>query len=159
MPYLKRVIAGLSLAVVATQASAAIGCAVPPEANGMVTQITAGLNASRTSNALASVSFSPVLAQAASDHACDMSRNRFFSHRGSDGSDVQLRARRAGYQNCLIAENLAWGYPKPEQIIEGWMQSPGHRHNMLHGRVKEFGIGIVQGDKGPIWVLVLASRC
>lgn len=163
MPYLKHAIASLFLALAvspaAAHASAEVGCVVPAEANGMATRIAAGLNASRTTNALAPVSFSPLLSQAAANHACDMSRNGFFNHRGSDGSDVQVRARRAGYRNCLIAENLAWGYPRPDQIIAGWLQSPGHRHNMLHGRVKEFGIGIVQGAQGPIWVLVLASRC
>lgn len=159
MTFIKHVAAALLFSLLATQGAASVGCAIPADANRMATDVAAGLNAHRQANSLAPVTFNRVLAQAAATHACDMGRNRFFTHRGSDGTDPQARARRAGYRDCLIAENLAWGFPQPARIIDGWMASPGHRQNMMHGRIKEFGIGIANGDNGPIWVLVLASSC
>ena len=99
------------------------------------------------------------LGRAAATHACDMAVHNFFGHAGSNGSHVQARVQAAGYRNCTVAENLAWGYPTAGQIIGGWMGSAGHRANMLHPRVREMGIGITTGAKGPNWVLVLGRRC
>jgi uncharacterized protein YkwD len=103
--------------------------------------------------------FNQRLGQAAMRHACDMVANDFFDHRGSDGSTSQRRVQAAGYRDCIVAENLAWGYPQSRQIIDGWMKSPGHRRNMLHPRIEEFGVGITQGPKGPYWVLVVGKSC
>ena len=88
-----------------------------------------------------------------------MSVNRFFGHKGTDGSNSQYRVRQSGYRDCLVAGNIAWGYPNSSQIITGWMNSPGHRSNMLHPRAAEMGIGITAGPKGPNWVLVVARGC
>ena len=102
---------------------------------------------------------SAVLTQVAAVHAADLVATGQFSHQGSDGSSVGDRARRAGYGYCFIAENIARGQDTLDEVISGWMFSPGHRANMLHSRVDEFGIGIAQGPNGPIWVLVVARGC
>lgn len=88
-----------------------------------------------------------------------MSLNRFFGHCGTDGSNSQVRVRAAGYRDCLVAENLARSYPRSEQIISGWMNSAGHRSNMLHPRAQGLGIVITEGEKGLNWVLVVAKGC
>jgi uncharacterized protein YkwD len=134
-------------------------CLAPANVNDLATQIAAGLNANRESNSLGRLTFNPELSQAAMSHACDMSANNYVDHRGTDGSNSQDRARQMGYHDCLIAENLAWGYPDPAQIVSGWMSSPHHRSNMLLANVHDFGVGIVDGPRGPIWVLVLARSC
>lgn len=134
-------------------------CATPTNINAMATEIAAGLNASRRANGEAPLTFSRVLSRAAMRHACDMVNHGFFDHRGSDGSDSSARVRTVGYKACIVAENIAWGYPRPEQIIDGWMNSPGHRRNMLHPRIEEFGVGISQGPRGPYWVLVVGKEC
>jgi uncharacterized protein YkwD len=150
-----------ALFVVATAKGAAAGnsCAMPANVNQLATEIAAGVNASRLSNGLAALAYNPVLGRAATAHACDMSSHAFFGHKGSNGSNINARVRSAGYAACTVAENLAWGYPTSGQIIGGWMNSAGHRSNMLHPRVKEMGIGISQGGKGPNWVLVLGRSC
>ena len=145
--------------VIGQSAQAASTCVTPPNVDALATEIAAGLNASRRANGEAPLRFNRRLGRAAMTHACDMLVNDFFDHRGSDGSSSQARVRQAGYQDCIVAENLAWGYPRPEQIISGWMNSPGHRRNMLHPRIEEFGIGITQGPRGPYWVLVVGKRC
>jgi len=147
------------LAIAGTQASASTGCTTPSNVNEMASEIARGLNAYRAANGQTQLSFNRRLGRAAMAHACDMSVNNFFGHRGSDGSNSQVRVRAAGYQDCLVAENLAWGYPRSEQIISGWVNSAGHRSNMLHPRAQEYGIGITNSPKGPNWVLVVAKGC
>jgi len=142
----------------ATQATAS-ACLTPANVNTMASQIFEGVNASRKANGQRQLDYNPTLGRAAMSHACDMVVNDFFSHQGSNGGTVQARVRQAGYHDCLVAENLAWGYPSAGQIVSGWMNSSGHRSNMLHPRATEMGIGITQGPKGPNWVLVLAKPC
>jgi uncharacterized protein YkwD len=145
--------------VFGSQSLASDICATPANVDAMANEIARGLNASRAAHGKSQLDFNRKLGQAAMAHACDMSVNNFFGHQGTDGSNSQRRVRAAGYQDCLVAENLAWGYPRSEQIINGWMNSAGHRSNMLHPRAQEFGIGITVGEKGPNWVLVLAKGC
>lgn len=144
------------LALGATQAAA---CTTPANVNALATEVANGLNANRAANGLPPVQFNRRLGRAAMDHACDMSNNGFFGHSGSNGSDIVQRVNATGYRQCLVAENLAWGYPRSEQIVTGWMNSAGHRANMLHPRVEQFGVAITEGAKGPNWVLVLAKGC
>ncbi|PUB18765.1 cysteine-rich secretory family protein [Yoonia sediminilitoris] len=134
-------------------------CSAPANATALATEIAAGVNASRRANGQSPLQFNARLGRAAMAHACDMQVNSFFDHRGSDGSSSQVRVQKAGYNDCIVAENLAWGYPRAAQIVSGWMNSPGHRRNMLHPRIQEFGIGITQGPKGPYWVLVVGKSC
>ena len=157
MKFLLSCAAALGIATLATSASAS--CSTPANVNQMASEIAAGVNANRRAHGLAPLSFNRTLSRAAMAHACDMSLNNFFGHRGTDGSDSQNRVRKVGYRDCIVAENLAWGYPRSQQIISGWMNSPGHRSNMLHPRIAEFGVAITDGPRGPNWVLVLASGC
>lgn len=153
------VIAAAIVTFSAQEASAANACALPGNVNAMASAIASGVNASRKASGLAPLRYNAQLGKAAMAHACDMSVHNFFGHTGSNGSHSQARVRATGYRDCTVAENLAWGFPDPGQIIAGWMNSAGHRRNMLHPRVSEMGIGITQGPKGPNWVLVLARSC
>lgn len=152
------IMAVMALAFVGTSAAAA-DCVAPPNVNELATQIAAGLNQSRRNNGQLPLRFNRKLGQAAMVHACDMLVNDFFDHQGSDGTNSQARVRNAGYNDCIVAENIAWGYPRSEQIVDGWLNSHGHRRNMLHPRIEEFGVGITQGPRGPYWVLVVGKQC
>lgn len=134
-------------------------CVTPANADALVAEIALGLNASRLTNGENPLRFNPHLGRAAMAHACDMHRNEFFAHVGTDGSTLQQRVHAAGYTDCLVAENIAWGYPRPDEIIGGWMNSPHHRQIMLHPQVEDFGIGIATGARGPYWVLVVGRGC
>src|SRR5688572_1273100 len=88
-------------------------------------------------------------------HSRDMARRDFFAHRGPDGSRPVQRMRAAGWPRArrLSAENLAWGEGRassPAEIVEGWMDSPGHRANILHPRLRWVGVGIVSGSPEAI---------
>ena len=156
---LRTVFVAIALICTAQVAAAANACSTPANANQLASEIAAGVNAQRKAHGLAPLAYDAKLGRAAATHACDMAVHNFFGHAGSNGSHVQARVQAAGYRNCTVAENLAWGYPSSGQIIGGWMNSAGHRANVLHPRVKEMGIGITNGPKGPNWVLVLGRRC
>ena len=100
--------------------------------------------------------WSSELTRAAEAHALDMSRRGFFSHTGSDGSNVGKRVKRTGYRWCRVAENIARGQGSLEAALTGWQGSAGHRKNMLHRDVSE--IGVARGP-GNTWVMVLARGC
>lgn len=157
MTRIASILAAMAFSFVGTTAVA--NCIAPTNVNQLATEIARGLNQSRRANGEAPLRFNRKLGQAAMVHACDMGVNGFFDHRGSDGSRPQSRVQTAGYNNCIVAENIAWGYPRSEQIVNGWLNSPGHRRNMLHPRIEEFGIGISQTDRGPYWVLVVGKQC
>lgn len=94
------------------------------------------------------------LETAARRHARDMSRNDFFDHRGSDGSDIGDRISAAGYRWGAVAENIAWGDLTPETVIEGWFDSPGHCRNLMNPDYEETGVAW----EGKYWVQKLGSR-
>lgn len=152
-------LAAAAMAFFGASAAQASNCQIPANVNALASQIAAGVNANRRAAGQAPLAYSRQLSQAAMKHACDMSQNGFFGHRGTDGSNSQVRVRQAGYRDCIVAENLAWGYPQAQQIISGWMNSAGHRTNMLHPRIAEMGIGVTEGPRGPNWVLVVAKGC
>lgn len=134
-------------------------CSVPAGANGYANELIRGVNASRAQMGLSQLDFNRRLSRAAMTHACDMQRNGFFAHQGSDGSNSHERVKRVGYRTCLTAENLAHGYPQAMTVVNGWLNSPGHRRNMLQPDVQEMGVAITQGPHGPIAVLVVSKPC
>jgi uncharacterized protein YkwD len=83
----------------------------------------------------------PKLGRAAQAHSRDMGVNDFFSHTGSNGSSLGDRVRQVGYRYSYAAENIAAGSPNPQQVVNLWMNSPGHRANILAPRLKHIGIG------------------
>jgi uncharacterized protein YkwD len=99
------------------------------------------------------------LTDAAEDHARNMARKRFFEHRGQDGSQPKDRVRRAGYQSRLTGENIAFGPVSAEEVVAGWLDSPGHCANIMDARFQELGIGLARGKKrGEIyWVQNFAT--
>jgi len=89
---------------------------------------------------------------AAQKHSADMAYNDFFSHTGLDGSSPFTRMKREGYFFSYAMENIAAGYGTPESVVKGWMNSPGHRRNLLSPYVKEVGVGYVyvSNDAGHV---------
>ena len=80
-------------------------------------------------------------------HSEDMARANFFSHQGSDNSQVGQRARRESYQWRGVGENLAAGQGNPEQAISGWLASPGHCANLMDPRYTELGAAYATNPK------------
>ena len=91
---------------------------------------------------------------AAQVHAEDMYENKFFKHKGSDGSRVGDRATRMGYDWQAIGENISAGYPNVMAAFEGWKSSPPHCENMMSPDYKHMGAG----KKGSYWVQTFGNR-
>ncbi|MFK7744565.1 MAG: CAP domain-containing protein [Roseobacter sp.] len=118
---------------------------------------TKALNDFRASQGRSTVTYSETLHAAALTHARDMVSGRFFSHTGSDGSDIAQRVSRTGYGWCRVAENIAQGQADLAEVMTDWANSPGHRANMLLEDVTEFAL---VRELGNTWVMVLArSGC
>jgi uncharacterized protein YkwD len=117
---------------------------------------TDALNSLRESQGLHVLQYSQKLEKAAKSHAEDMANRGFFSHTGSNGSDVGRRVLGAGYKWCFVAENIARGQQGLEAVVSAWARSPGHRANMLSREAKEFAL-YEAADR--TWVMVLAAPC
>lgn len=104
--------------------------------------------------AAAPLSMSRKLNDAAARHARDMARRNYFEHRGRDGSQPRDRVRRAGYESRLTGENIALGPESAEEVVAGWLHSPGHCANIMDSRFRDIGVGLATGPKrGQIyWV-------
>ena len=68
------------------------------------------------------------------------------------------RARYIGYPFGRLAENVALGYPNAETVVQGWMNSSGHRRNILDGTVEETGIGIARSSAGSLYYCQVFGR-
>jgi uncharacterized protein YkwD len=107
------------------------------------------LNNERAERGLVRVKLNSKLSAAAVEHNNDMVRNHYFEHVAPNGSNVIERVLHTGYLkrtiSWLLGENLAWGtgtFARPRDIVKAWMNSPGHRHNILTRRFREIGIAV-----------------
>jgi uncharacterized protein YkwD len=87
------------------------------------------------------------LDDAAAGHARDMARGNFFDHRGRGGSQPRDRVLRAGYEFRLTGENIAFGPETAEEVVAGWLDSPGHCANIMEPRFEHIGVGLATGRK------------
>ncbi|MEU6214937.1 CAP domain-containing protein [Streptomyces sp. NPDC047023] len=125
----------------------------PP--SGPVEEVLSLVNQERAKAGCSAVSINAKLTTAAQKHSEDQAAHRNMSHTGSDGSDVGQRITRAGYQWSTYGENVAYGYSSPAQVMSGWMNSSGHRANILNCNFKEIGIGLAQ--PGNYWTQVFGT--
>ncbi len=111
------------------------------------------LNGERADRGLAILRLNDRLQRAALGHGNDMVDHRYFAHQGRDGSQPAQRIRAAGYLSGAgqwrIGENLAWGTGElatPKAIMAAWMNSAGHRANILQPAYREIGFGVLAGN-------------
>lgn len=88
------------------------------------------------------------LETAAATHSNDMYRNKYFSHKDAQGRNGGYRIEQAGYDWTAFGENIATGYKNEKEVIEGWLQSPGHCKNIMNPIYKEMGVA----RSGNVWV-------
>ncbi|WP_051799467.1 CAP domain-containing protein [Catenuloplanes japonicus] len=89
-------------------------------------------------------------------HSQDMANQDYFDHTSLDGRTPWDRAGAAGYQNA-IGENIAKGQQTAESVMESWMNSDGHRANILNCNAKETGVGLAYDGNTPIWTQMFGS--
>jgi uncharacterized protein YkwD len=91
------------------------------------------------------------LIQVARAHSQDMAVHRFIGHTGSNGRTPAQRVQDAGYQFRIVAENVAAGRLTPESAVQGWMNSPEHRANILNCALRDTGVGVVEAPDDPTY--------
>lgn len=110
------------------------------------------VNANREAYGLAPLTYSEALDQVAQAHSEDMAANGYLSHTNLDGLSPFDRMNAAGISYYTAAENIAAGQRTPEEVMESWMNSEGHRANILNPDLKQIGIGVAYGgDYGIYW--------
>jgi len=98
-------------------------------------------NQERIINGLHGLRGNDQLAVSSRGHAIDMATNDYFSHDSLDGRAFSDRISAAGYTYASCAENIAAGYADAEAVVNGWMNSPGHRANILNEDFCDIGVG------------------
>lgn len=109
------------------------------------------VNRHRADAGCGSLSRDSKLDTAARLHAEDMAANDYFSHTSLDGRSPTERAAEQGYQGG-VGENIAYGYRDAEAVMEGWMNSEGHRANILNCGYDVIGIGVADRSGTLYWV-------
>ena len=106
------------------------------------------------------VRLSGTLAGVAFGHANDMAEHNYFEHQDLAGRSPAERVRAVGYQEKLVGENIAYGPKNADEVVQGWLESPGHCENIMDPRFAEMGIAYAPGKasrRGLYWVQVLAA--
>lgn len=119
-----------------------------PQAGGYAVQLVALVNAQRAAAGLSPLTEDTRLDAAASTHNYSMSELNCFAHVCPGEGDPTQRMRAAGYRTQASAENIGAGYQTPQDMINGWMGSPGHRANVL-GNYTDIGCAFLR--VGSAW--------
>lgn len=108
-------------------------------------EMLASVNFERSQAGLRPLDIDPLLNQAAQAHTDDMLNRSYYAHESPEGQTAYDRIIAAGYDPVIIAENIAKGQFSVEQVMEGWMDSAGHRANILGEDYTEIGFGLSYG--------------
>ncbi len=115
------------------------------------------VNAERAKAGCGAVHSDSRLAAAAQGHSDDMARRDYFAHDTPDGVDPWERARAAGY-TTPTGENIAMGQGTAESVMDSWMNSPGHRDNIMKCGSRAIGMGLGRNGNGtPYWTQMFGS--
>ncbi|KAG2526028.1 hypothetical protein BBO99_00004324 [Phytophthora kernoviae] len=150
-------------AVASTTTTAAIGEAIAEETNATLVPPTrflqtykgsefqslllAAVNKERAAVGVASLCMSNKLHSSAQGHSNDMATNNFMSHTGSNGSTMSQRITATGFKWTAVAENVAAGQKDVTAVMKSWMNSSGHKKNILSPTYKMFGCGYAYNSR------------
>lgn len=118
------------------------------------TSVLCLVNLARERRGIARLRFDRALRDSAAGHSRSMVRSKSLTHYGPSGSTLTSRVARSGYlegaSSYRLAENIGAGRGRSNgsalAIVRGWMDSAGHRANILDRRMREFGVGIARGN-------------
>jgi len=114
-------------------------------------------NAERKLAKLDPLMIDPKLTEAARSHAENMAKQEKLDHT-LDEKTVADRVKAAGYTFSRVGENIAWNQQTPKEAVAAWMDSAGHKENLLHIEYKHIGVAVAKNKKGePYWVQVFGA--
>ncbi|MGJ8585110.1 MAG: CAP domain-containing protein [Marinosulfonomonas sp.] len=144
--------AGLRALMVFMGLAVLVGCGAQPKASLKTDGFQELINAERSQNGLSPVTKSYQLEKAAQLHANDMASRGYLSHTSPEGGTASQRALAQGYSFCFLAENIARDQLTQTEVFKSWMNSKGHRENILSKSATQFGFASAPGN---YWVLLL----
>ncbi|MDP9865490.1 MULTISPECIES: CAP domain-containing protein [Streptosporangium] len=117
-------------------------------------------NAERAKGGCQPLKHDAQLRKAAYGHSADMAEQGYFSHTSKDGRSFMDRIRGAGFTGGSgWAENIAMGQPTPAAVVGSWMNSSGHKANIMNCKYTLIGVGAAKNAKGQIyWTQVFAAK-
>lgn len=119
-------------------------------------------NAERAKVGCSALTRHEALDKAAQGHGVDMATQNYFSHSSKDGRSPFDRIAQAGYPgNTGQAENIAAGHTTPKAVVQGWMNSAGHKKNMLNCSYRSIGVGYAHSASSQwrhYWVQNFGTR-
>jgi uncharacterized protein YkwD len=118
-------------------------------------QVVDLVNAERAAAGYRPLAVSDALTTAAQGHSDDMSANDYFSHTSLDGATASDRAEAAGFSGSALGENIAAGQRSPEDVMASWMESDGHRANILNPDYTVIGVGL--NENGWYWTQMFGT--
>lgn len=121
------------------------------------------MNRERVAQGLNPLRLNEKLTLAATDRMRDMFDKHYFSHTSPDGIDPFSWLDKRGYDYAEAGENLSVGYATAADIVDGWMNSPAHRVNVLNKHFDEVGVAIMAASPtskrmGPTVVVLYGTR-
>jgi uncharacterized protein YkwD len=130
-----------------------------PETGGVPKQIVELTNLERKHKELSSLKASSLLAKVAQAHSENMAKQEKMEH-NLDGKTPLQRLQAAGYAYARAHENIAAGDPDVplEDLMKAWMDSKGHRDNILSGACTEIGVGVARGKNGQVYYTQLFGK-
>jgi uncharacterized protein YkwD len=144
--------AALLTLAIAGSARATVRCSPGPHAGRTPAAVLRLLNAARADAGAPPLRLDRRLNRSSRRHSCDMVAHHYFAHESRSGARFSARIARTGWmrgrRRWNVGENLAWGAGSdaaPRAIVQAWLQSPPHRHNLLAPGFRVVGIGIVAG--------------
>ena len=114
------------------------------------------VNEIRTSNGLGLLMADESLSRVARIKSQDMKDNNYFSHTSPVYGSPFDMMKQFGISYKTAAENIAMGYKTPQAVVDGWMNSPGHRANILNASFNTIGVGYVAS--GNYWTQMFVGR-
>jgi uncharacterized protein YkwD len=118
-------------------------------------QMLDSVNKEREVEGLSQLTWCEALARSATAHSEDMAQRDYFEHASPEGEEVWNRAKLQGYDYSTVGENIAVGQRSIAEVMDGWMNSPGHRENILNPDYTHLGYGratgTYEGDAGYIY--------
>lgn len=132
----------------------------PPSGSAVDAEVVRLTNQHRARNGLPAFATSARLMEAARIHARQMAQYQRMDHTisGAPYPTLQSRLDAVGYRYMSAAENVAWNNLSAQSVVTGWMNSTGHRANILDSRLTEIGAAMARSAKGePYWVQVFGT--
>lgn len=114
------------------------------------------VNEVRVQNGLKPLAYDWELSRVARYKSQDMKDNRYFAHTSPVYGTPGEMVRSFGISYRSVGENIARGYRTPQAVVDGWMNSPGHRANILNAKYTKIGVGYV--FDGHYWTQMFISK-